>query len=487
MYTDSWNSISQHEVPQWLKEAKFGIYTHWGVFSVPACGPNATWYGYNMYREGSLQHLYHVNKYGDPSKFGYKDFIPMFTAEKFDAEEWAEIFRKSGAKFAGPVGEHHEGFTMWDTKHNKWNAKKMGPGRDVVGELEKAIRKEGLRFMAAMHHAEAWWFYPHWKKQYDVSNPAYAGLYGENHDMQWEGKGNIIDPNPYVANHEEFWPTQQKPSKQFLDTWLAKLKELVDNYSPDLLWFDFGLRFVQEHYKREFVAYYYNKGKELNKDFTITYKWHNLAPGSGVEDLEQGQQDDLTYNFWITDTTADDGEAWGYLYNNSYKSPESVIHYLIENVSKNGALLLSIGPRADGVIPDEVKHILSEMGKWLEVNGEAIYGTTSWMFAGEGPTKRSKGGAFSDSERLKYTAKDIRFTVKDDNLYAISLGWPIRGIVIETAAKYLYPEEIKSVSLLGVDQKLEWRMTEAGLEIAVPDKRPCDYAYAFKIERQRPF
>ena len=305
--------------------------------------------------------------------------------------------------------------------------------------------------------------------------------------MQWAGQGHIVDPNPYAANHETFWPTQQKPSKLFLDTWLAKLKELVDNYSPDLLWFDFGLRFVQEHYKREFVSYYYNKGKALNKDFTITYKWHNLAPGSGVEDLEQGQQDDLTYNFWITDTTVDDGEAWGYLYNNSYKSPESVIHYLIENVSKNGALLLSIGPRADGVIPDEVKHILSEMGKWLEVNGEAIYGTTSWMWAGEGPTKRTKRGAFSDAEKLNYTAKDIRFTVKDDCLYAICLGWPSREAVIETAAKYMYPEEIKSIRLLGVDRELEWRMTNAGLEIAMPDKRPCDYAYAFKIERQRPF
>jgi alpha-L-fucosidase len=487
MYKASWNSIQAHEVPQWLKDAKFGIYTHWGVYSVPACGPNATWYGYNMYREGSLQYNYHVRKYGDPSVFGYKDFIPMFTAEKFDAEEWAELFRKSGAKFAGPVGEHHEGFTMWDTKYSKWNAARMGPKRDVVGELEKAVRREGLRFMTAMHHAETWWFYPHWKTQYDVADPAFSGLYGEIHDMQWAGQGEVIDRNPYVANHEEFWPTQQKPSKQFLDLWLNKLKELVDNYSPDLLWFDFGLRFIQEHYKKEFVAYYYNKGKELGKDFIITYKWHNLAPGSGVEDIEQGKREDLTYNFWITDTTADDGEAWGYLYNNSYKSPTSVIHYLIDNVSKNGALLLSIGPTAEGVIPDEVRNILAEMGKWLEVNGEAIYGASPWMWSGEGPTKMIRYGPFCEADKLKYTARDFRFTVRDDSLYAICLGWPGNEAVIETIAKYVYPEEIQSVKMLGLDRELEWKMTSQGLKISVPCDRPCDHAYTFKIERKRPF
>jgi alpha-L-fucosidase len=487
MYSASWNSIQKHEVPQWLKDAKFGIYTHWGVYAVPACGPNATWYAYNMYREGSLQNNYHIRKYGDPSVFGYKDFIPMFTAEKFDADEWAEIFRKSGAKFAGPVGEHHEGFSMWDTKYNEWNAKKMGPKRDIAGELEKAIRKNGMRFMSAMHHAETWWFYPHWKTQYDVSDPAYSGLYGEIHDMQWEGKGEFVDRNPYVANHEDFWPMQQKPSKQFLDSWLAKLKEFVDKYSPDLLWFDFGLRYIQEHYKREFVSYYYNKEKELGKEFIITYKWHNLAPGSGVEDIEQGKREDLTYNFWITDTTVDDGEAWGYLYNNTYKSPTSLIHYLIDNVSKNGALLLSIGPRADGVIPDEVKNILAEMGKWLDINGEAIYGTSPWMWSGEGPTKMSKYGPFCEFDKLQYTFRDIRFTVKDDNLYAICLGWPCGEIIVETAKKHLYPDEIQSIQMLGVDKELRWKMTDEGLKIEVPENKPCEHAYTFKIGRRRPF
>ena len=487
MFKASWNSIQAHAVPQWLKDAKFGIYTHWGLYSVPACGPNATWYAYNMYREGSFQNRYHVKKFGDPSQFGYKDFIPMFTAEKFDADEWAEIFRNSGARFAGPVGEHHEGFTMWDTKHSTWNARLMGPKRDIVGELEKAIRREGMRFMTAMHHAETWWFYPHWKTRYDVSDPANAGLYGEPHDLQWEGQGSIIDPDPSAVNIEAFWPMQQKPSNRFLDTWIAKLKELVDTYSPDLLWFDFGLRWVQEHYKREFFAYYYNKEKELGRELIVVYKWHNAAPGSGVEDLEQGAHGDLAYNFWITDTTVDDGEAWGYIHDNKYKSPTTLIHYLIDNVSKNGALLLSIGPRADGVIPVEVKSILSEMGAWLRVNGEAIYGTSPWMWPGEGPTKAERTGPFSETEKRSYTAKDVRFTVKDDALYAICLGLPEAEVLIETARKNLYPGEIKSIRMLGVDRDLAWAMNGQYLRIAVPIEKPCAHACVFKIERKRPF
>lgn len=487
MYMPSWRSISQHRVPQWLKDCKFGIYTHWGVYSVPACGPNATWYAYNMYREGSLQNLYHRLNYGEVENFGYKDFVPMFTAEKFDADEWAELFKKSGAGFAGPVGEHHEGFTMWKSKLNPWNAYDMGPKRDIVGELEKSIRAQGLRFMTAMHHAETWYFYPHWKQQYDVSNPQYKGLYGPIHNENWNGEGARLDPNPYTANHGELWPMMERPSKEFLDLWIGKLKELVDGYAPDLLWFDFGLKYVQEHYKQDFVSYYYNKEKELGKEFIITYKWHNLVVGSGIEDLEQGQRDDMTYNFWVTDTTADNGEAWGYLYNNTYKTPDRLVHYLIDNVSKNGALILSIGPRADGTIPQEVQHLLLEMGRWLAVNGEAIYGTSPWIIAGEGPTRMTKNGPFSESERLDYKPQDIRFTLKGDALFAICLAWPGRELLIKSVMPYLYAEEIESVEMLGVPGALRWKWTEEGLLVEMPETPPCHYAYSIKINRRMPF
>ena len=369
-YKPTWNSLKEHVTPKWFKDAKFGIYTHWGVYSVPACRPNATWYPFNMYREGTEQYDYHVKTYGGPAKFGYKDFIPMFTGEKFDPDEWAELFAGAGAQFAGPVGEHHDGFTLWDTKLNEWNSVKMGPKRDVVGELEKSMRKKGMRYMVALHHAENWFFYPHWIKEYDTSDPRYAGFYGEPHNLEWEHGGA---PTSKVFQQEE------QPSKAFLDKWLLKIQEVVDNYRPDLLWFDFGLKYVQEHYKREFLSYYYNKEKEWGKEVVVTYKWHDLAVGGGVVDLELGRFDELTYNDWITDTTVDDGSGWGYLFDAKYKTPVSLIHYLIDNVSKNGYMLLNVGPKPNGEIPEEAKHILNEMGKWLSLNGEAIYGTTPWM------------------------------------------------------------------------------------------------------------
>jgi alpha-L-fucosidase len=484
LYKESWESLQRKPIPQWFRDAKFGIYTHWGVYAVPACGPNATWYGYNMYREGSLQHNYHVRKYGDPSKFGYKDFIPLFTAEKFDPVEWAELFKRSGARFAGPVGEHHEGFSMWDTRHNAWNAARMGPRRDILGELEREIRKAGLRYMVAMHHAETWWFYPHWKTQYDVSNPEYSGLYGEIHDMQWEGKGEALDPNPYIANHEKFWPTQRKPTKEFLDRWLAKLKEITDNYSPDLFWFDFGLRFVRESYKKAFLAYYFNEAEKKGLDPAVVYKWHNLVPGCGIEDLEQGGRDELAYNAWVTDTTVDGGEAWGYIYNNTYKSARTLVHYLVDNVSKNGALLLSIGPKPDGTIPEPVVEVLEDMGAWLSVNGEAIYGTTPWIIPGEGPNLGRVTGPFSEYKRPEYGAEDIRFTCKDDSLFAIVLGKPAGELVVGELGIYLYDGEIASVSMLGSPERIDWSFSAKGLRIRVPDELPCDHAVAFRIRRK---
>ena len=247
-YEATWASLKTHPTAEWMRKAKFGIYTHWGIYCVPATGPNVTWYPYHMYREGSPQFDYHCKTYGHPSRFGYKDFIPMFTAERFDPDEWAELFKRAGAKFAGPVAEHHDGFPMWDASDTEWCAGKMGPKRDVVGELGKAIRAQDMRYMVAMHHAENWWFFPHWKREYDTSDPAYAGLYGEPHDLDFDydpGRAGVHQ------NHGE-WMAQDKPSKAFLDRWKHRLVEVVDRYEPDYIWFDFGLRFVHDQYKTGF-------------------------------------------------------------------------------------------------------------------------------------------------------------------------------------------------------------------------------------------
>ena len=475
-YKPTWNSLRDHVTPRWFQDAKFGIYTHWGIYSVPAFGPNVSWYPCNMYREGTEQYDYHLKTYGGAAKFGYKDFIPMMTGEKFDAEEWADLFCKAGARFAGPVGEHHDGFTLWDTRLNEWNSVNMGPGKDVVGALEKSIRKLGMHYMVALHHAENWFFYPHWRKEFDTSDPRYAGFYGEPHNLEWANG----------APTGKLFQMQEKPSQAFLDKWLLKIREVIDHYSPDLLWFDFGLKYVQENYKQEFLAYYYNHALESGQEVVVTYKWHDLAVGSGVVDLELGRFDDLTYNDWITDTTVDDGSAWGYMSGAKYKTPRSLIHYLIDNVSKNGYMLLNVGPKLDGEIPEEAKYILAEMGRWLSLNGEAIYGTTPWMTYGEGPTKMTKAGPFCEDQELLYNNKDIRFTVKDENIYAIILGWPDGEVTIESM-KRLYPSEIASVRMLGVEGGLPWKLTPDGLSIATPEHKPCDHAYVLKIEKKKPF
>jgi alpha-L-fucosidase len=430
-----------------------------------------------------------VKTYGPPAKFGYKDFIPMFTGEKFDPDEWAELFKQAGARFAGPVAEHHDGFAMWDTQLTEWNAARMGPRRDVVGELERAIRGQGMRFMVALHHAENWWFYPHWRKEFDTADPRFAGLYGPPHNQQGPLGPAPVQPLDHASIYTHTWSfeEQDKPSKEFLDLWKAKTLEVIDKYRPDLMWWDFGLERVQEQYKQEYLAYYYNKAREWGSEVVVTYKWNHLVPGSAVIDLELGRFKHQTYHDWITDSSVDDQGAWSYVQDAGFKSVCALIHNLVDNVSKNGYLLLNVGPRADGTIPDAAKERLRGMGQWLEVNGEAIYGTTPWHVYGEGPTQMASEGAFSEEQEVEYTGQDIRFTEKDGALYAICLGWPQARVTITSVAPLVYESEIRSVTLLGHPDRLDWRFTAEGLTIELPADKPCDHAYAFRIARGRPF
>lgn len=478
MYEPNWNSLSTHPTPQWFKDAKFGVYTHWGPYSVPAFGFNGSWYPHFMYGQFNSGELagktddivkkmkdyqsYHIENYGDPTEFGYKDFIPMFTAEKFDAEEWADLFSKAGAQYAGPVAEHHDGFSMWDSKLTEWNASKMGPKRDVVGELEKAYRAAGMKFITTFHHSYNWWFFPTWDKRFDCSRPEYAGLYSRPH------------------------AEEEMPDKEYLDIWLGKLIEVIDNYKPDLLWFDFGLGKIKESYQKKFLSYYYNKEAEWGKELAVTFKQigevMNMPPMTGIADYEVGNMTYLTHNMWLSDTNVDTGTGWTYVKWLGYKSPERLIHNLIDRVSKNGHLLLNIGPRADGSIPAPAKELLLEMGEWLRINGEAIYGTTPWHTSGEGPTKVKKGGEnFNEGDVPRFTADDIRFTSKGDDLYAICLGRSGDQIRIKSLGRK-YTNEIKSVSILGLPKKLNYRMDQDGMLIDVPEKVPSKYATVFKIE-----
>ncbi len=489
IYRPDWASLRNHATPKWLREGKFGIYTHWGIYSVPACGVNGSWYGHNIYRPPNKQAEFHEKTYGPVSKFGYKDLIPMFTGEKFDADEWAEMFATSGARFSGPVAEHHDGFSMWDSKINSWNSKNMGPKRDVTGELEKACRKQGMKFMVALHHAEQWWFFPHWLRDCDVSDSAYSGLYGELH--------NLDGPDLGLVTKIQDWTGQDRPTREFLNIWRTKIDELIDGYEPDLIWFDFGLKFLQEEYKKQFLADYYNKEQEWGRELAVTYKGHDFATGCALIDYERGRMDELTYYDWITDTSVDDQGAWSYVTDAKFKSVTNLVHNLVDNVSKNGYMLLNVGPKADGSIPDGAKVCLEGIGEWLGINGEAIFETVPWVSCGEGPTKMESAGMFSERKEVTYTSADIRFTSRGNAIFAIFLGWPSgEKATIEfnqnedsyfKTIKLLEPGEVQSVEMLGVDRQLNFTMSNAGLEIEIPNDKPCEHAFVFKITRQNPF
>jgi len=410
-YEPNWTSLKQNPTPQWLQDGKFGIYTHWGPYAVHAYGSNTTWYSFALYMDPEGEARQHFEKkFGKLTPdFGYKDLIPKFTAEKFDADEWADLFKKAGARYAGPVAEHHDGFAMWDTKYSEWNAAKMGPKRDIVGELEKAIKARDMKYVTAFHHAANWFFFPVWDKQYDTGDPKNSGLYGQYH-LQGEMR-----------------------NQEFIDEWYNKIIEVIDNYSPDFIWFDFALDNIPEGYVKDFLAYYYNHAAAKGKEVVVTYKDHDIIPGAGVRDLELGQEPNIAYNDWITDSSVDDRGAWGWAEDLTFKTPNRLVDNLIDRVSKNGYLLLNVGPKPDGTIPEGAKEVLLEMGAWLEVNGDGIYGTTPWFVAAEGPTNLGsiQRQGFNESN-VVYTPKDIRFTVKENNLYATFLDWPGDKAVITT-------------------------------------------------------
>jgi alpha-L-fucosidase len=488
VYEPTWNSLGRHAIPEWFKDAKFGIYTHWGGYSVPAKGPNGSWYPHNMYKKGTEQYEYHVANYGDPSEFGYKDIIGLFKAEKFDADEWAELFKKSGARFAGPVAEHHDGFSMWNSKLTTWDAFDKGPKRDVVGELEKAIKKRGMKYITTFHHATHWAYYAHWIKEFDCSNPEYSDLYGPMHDQDADW------PEWYNISPDDLAFMQEKPSKEFLDLWFNKLKEVIDKHSPDLIWFDGSLDRMHEMYEKRFFAYCFNEAEKEGKEVEVLFKGWDVPPNVAINDLELGREQDITRHIWITDTSVDDMGAWSYANEAGYKSVNTLVDNLVDRVSKNGLLLLNVGPKADGTIPEVAKERLLGIGKWLEVNGEAIYGTRAWMIYGEGPSDfEEEGGAyteFDDEDNSPYTGEDIRFTVKDNTLYAIFLDWPGDEAEIYSLRRFeeelsIHWEEsdIKKISMLGVQGDLDWAITEDALVIKSPKVRPCEHAYVFKIEK----
>jgi alpha-L-fucosidase len=386
-YRADWESLKSYEAPEWYKDAKFGIFIHWGAYSVPAFG--SEWYPRMMYVAGSPEYQHHIATYGTQDKFGYKDLIPMFKAEHFDPAAWAELFKKSGAKYVVPVAEHHDGFAMYDSGLSDWTVAKMGPHRDTTGELGKAVRAVGLHFGVSSHRVEHSFFLgPGRAIPSDVNDPQYAMLYGPAHN--W-----VMNPWSTPLNNDFTYV-----STEWANDWLARSAELVEKYHPDIVYFDWwiGQPSIRPNLTR-FAAFYYNNSLKYGDHVgVINYKDLAMQEHSGVLDLERGQLGDIRPLYWQTDTSVSN-KSWGYIENDTFKSPQFVVDQLIDIVSKNGNLLMNIGPRSDGTIPEQVQQVLLDVGAWLNVNGEAIYGTRPWRTYGEGPTKVT-AGSFHDTDPL---------------------------------------------------------------------------------------
>ena len=456
-FTDSWASLSGYRAPDWYGSLKFGIFIHWGVYSVPAFGNE--WYPRNMYIQGSPEFEHHIKTYGPHRDFGYKDFIPMFRAEKFDPRAWAALFERAGARYVIPVAEHHDGFQMYKSDISHWNAFEMGPKRDVLGELSAACRDRGLVVGASSHRIEHWFFMGHGKDfDSDLHEPLVRG------DLYWpsmpEPEWHDIDGQP-------------APSREYMEDWLLRTCELIDRYHPRMLYFDWWIEHrAAKPWLKKLAAYYYNRAAARGEGVVINYKHDSFLFGTAVPDVERGQFADIKPYVWQTDTAVA-RNSWGYTEGNVYKSAEELIWNLADVVSKNGNFLLNIGPRADGTIPEADTRILEEIGAWLKVNGEAIYDTRPWRICGEGPTRVAEG-QFSDDVAPQYTHGDFRFTVKDDALYVIAMKCNPEGEYcvhalgeLDASRQANFHGIIRDVRLLGSDAGVQWFRDEAGLHLGV--------------------
>jgi alpha-L-fucosidase len=456
-FEPKWESLRAHKNPEWFRDAKLGIYTHWGPVTVGCedAPEGGEWYGMQMYQPKNPIFEWHRKKFGDQKTFGYKDVIPLFTAPKFDPEKWADLFARAGARFAGPVAVHHDNYALWDSAVTPWNSVKIGPKRDITGELAKAYRARGMKFLTTFHHGFAWRYYEP-AFEYDAADGRNFLLYTEPH------------------------PPKAPPSRRFQAQWLAMVMEAVEKYRPDMIWFDFELaEVITPDYQRRMFAAYYNWAADQGLESAVAHKFREIHAHTGIIDFERGREDKLVPYPWLTDTSL------GPWYNRNadpYRSAENLIHVLADIVSKNGCMLLNVGPAADGSIPARAEKMLGELGDWLRVNGPAIYGTRPWLAYGEGPTRDQKGGGFSERGDQRFTARDVRFTTAEGALHAIVLGWPEPELVLETVKVESAAPDAR-VELLGHGPVPHRVDADGRLHITPPAEgpRPCQHAFTFRL------
>lgn len=483
-------SLEHYKCPDWFRDAKFGIWAHWG----PQCVPeNDSWYARTLYLHDDTdkkadgtpkgQHsanAYHLEHYGHPSKFGFKDIIPLWKAEKWDPDRLMALYKKAGAKYFVSMGVHHDNFALYDSKLCRWNAVQMGPKQDVVARWQTAAAKEGLRFGISEHLAASWWFYCRSKRAdvtgpmagvpYDGNDPKYADLY-------WSG-----NDHPSFGYYGEDVPVEHKK------TWGRRIVEIIDRYHPDLLYSDSPLPYP-DTMGRMMLAHFYNDNMERHQGkLEAVYTCKQEAKGRWVRDLERGVMDGIHPEPWQTDTCIGN---WFYRKGQVYKSSATVIRMLVDIVSKNGNLLLNFPQHADGTIDPEEEKVLTDLADWFSSNGEGIYGTRPWKVYGEGPSSRGKSQNADKKKcefnegKLAYTPQDFRFTTSKDGklLYAFCLGSPSGELRIASLGSNLTLAEkpIASVDLLGGSAALEWKQEPEALIVKIPKGLPPSPALGLRI------
>jgi len=468
-YQPTDESLKQYQYPEWFRNAKFGIWAHWGPQSVPRHGD---WYARVMYQQGSSDNLYHVEHYGPPSRFGYKDIIPLWKAEKWDPEKLMALYKKAGAKYFVSMGSHHDNFFLWNSKIHRWNAVNMGPHKDIVGLWQQAAKKQGLPFGVSEHLAASYtWFQSSHGADtsgifkglpYDGNDPQYQDLYHTKADPKDKGWLSI---NP-----------------EWQKEWYNDIKELADTYHPDLLYSDSQLPFG--NVGRSMLANFYNGNIAYNNGTpTAVYNCKEPSKGKWVQDLERGVQDSISPFPWQTDTSIGD---WFYRNGQKYKTSTQILQMLVDIVSKNGNLLLNIVQTPEGEVEPDLLKTLDEIGKWTAANGDGIYGTRPWKVFGERPLNSEPLGAGKRKrfdENYKYSSEDIRFTTKDNALYAFCLEVPEKEYRIRALGRLskLNDKKIASIKMMGCSEELKWKQEDDALIIVKPAQIPDWKVSGFKI------
>ncbi|MGA2721204.1 MAG: alpha-L-fucosidase [Bryobacteraceae bacterium] len=476
-------ALKAYQVPQWFRDAKFGIWAHWGPQSAAEDGD---WYARNIYIQGSPQNKDHVARFGHPSKFGHKDICKMWTADKFDPDHLMQLYKKAGAKYFMSMAVHHDNFDLWDSKHQpRWNSVAMGPKKDIVGLWEKAARKQGLRFAVSEHLAFSylWWPVSHGSDQtgpmagvpYDGADPQYADLY---HEYSKEFLASEPGGRAGAVGRRE-------APLAWRQHYYTRIKDLIDHHQPDLLYNDGGIVYPEVGY--HLVSHLYNVSAKVHGgkvEAVYTSKGRtDCDTGTCIFDIERGVADQLQANPWQSDTCIG---AWHYKRDIEYKTPKRVIDMLCDIVSRNGNLMLNFPLPNSGELDAKELKILDEITRWMAVNSEGIYSTRPWKIFGDGPGTKPAAAPdqrFNENSRKDLTAEDVRFTTKANAMYAFVMGWPGKEAAIPALAlggKNSVPR-IRNIELLGHKGKLKWTQDAGTLKVELPEEKPSDYAVTFKI------